>query len=273
MTRRCSRSLFTPVPAAMLPPVPCPLTALSLSFYRYGLSGEHVIPQWSGAKTRVANARRAEALRLERVTAVEHHKRLAREAARRKAVLDPQLVGAPIDETALEFMDIVALWRLAGLKSGITKADLRFFQVRRLRGAVLCRARRPGAHRRLCHDAWTRQTTKKPSSLVLMAAQALRITLCPSLSLPAPADLRWPNLNAWMLATREVLKAVGRTEYFMFSSATKRAAMQIFFDNPRFTSDTMWEASHHAGRVTDWIFALKVRSCDRHVRPLAHPRR
>ena len=44
----------------------------------------------------------------------------------------------------------------------------------------------------------------------------------------------------------------------MFASSTKRAAMQIFFDNPRCTSDTMWQASHHAGRVMDWIFALRA---------------
>jgi len=61
-----------------------------------------------------------------------------------------------------------------------------------------------------------------------------------------------------MLVTREVLKAIARTQFFMFESATKRAAMQIFFDNPRFTSDAMWQSSHHAGRIVDWIFALKA---------------
>lgn len=97
---------------------------------------------------------------------MEHHKRLAREAARRKAVLDPQLVGAPIDETALEFMDIVALWRLAGLKSGITKADLRFFQVRRLRGAVLWLAATRGSSPSVprCVDATDHQEAFEPGA-------------------------------------------------------------------------------------------------------------
>ena len=151
--------------------------------YTYGLSGEQVIPEWNTSKSKATARQKAEAMYMEKVAAAERRRVEAREDARSKAKLDAQLVGAPIDETALEFMDIVALWRLAGLKSGITKADLRFFQ-----------------------------TCKKPSSLVLMAAQALRITLCPSLSLPAPSDLRWPNLNAWMLSTREILKSIGRTE-------------------------------------------------------------
>jgi len=97
---------------------------------RYGLEAEQAIPAWRGTKGRQAAARRSQAARMEQqkhATAARDQERVS--AARARVVLNPQLVGAAIDENALEFVDIVALWRLVNLKSGITKGDLRFFQV------------------------------------------------------------------------------------------------------------------------------------------------